>query len=213
MFIISDKHTHPFPGGEWEYFQQLIDSFLLLKKQLNAAFGPSVETVTDRISKGDQANLVWTGSLILVSIRIPDYFMAKCGCQPELIKLGFFPISLKVILDLFPLQNTYSKRYLAKNHLICCEGASLISEYTVNNSKFFEDWGIEHSCISLGEGIVEFAIEREKDAEEGFDAVDDHVESDGDQEVEHEENGEEDQCRWVLSEVHSLERFKEGPGT
>ena len=124
--------------------------------------------------------------------------MADGQREPELLEERLPSEFFKIILELFSMNDRILEGRLTKDHLIGGEGAGLIGEDAVDDSQFLYDGGVQDSALFFYGGIVEFPIEGEEEAREGLDALDDDVERDGDEKVEHEEDGKENErgCMW-----------------
>lgn len=97
--------------------------------------------------------------------------------------------------------------HLPKYHLIGSQRSCLISQHTVHHSQLLDNGGVQHPALALDGRIVHLPIVDEEQARKGLDALDDHIEGDGYEEVKHEEDGEEDERSWIGRGVHSASRF------
>lgn len=188
---IFDNYTHSSPAAEGKNINQLIFLLLIQDLQLYDVLCLLYELVTHLAGKVYEADFIRTWALVFFLFGVADDVVTDDHSYHEFMELWFSAQGLDVCLDHFSDVDLVLDSNGTEHHLIWGEGASFISKDAVNQSQLFHYRWVEHSAVFFDGLIVEFAIAGEEDGGEGLDALDEDVESDGYEEVEKQEDGEE----------------------
>jgi hypothetical protein len=97
--------------------------------------------------------------------------------------------------------------HLPKDHLIGSQRPCFISQHAIHHSQLLDYGGIQHSTLPLDGLVVHLPIVSQEQSRESLHALNHDVKRDGDEEVEHEEDGEEDERSCIRRKVHYASMF------